>query len=206
MLKELPADEDEFLSRHGIPKLQAETVRRQMEAKINCPETTSIGRLFDGVSAILGIRETVSYEGQGAILLEAAASDSCQECYPYRVEDSGDQEADDLPRYVFDWRPMLEAILSELQEEKEGVQRLTAAKFMNTLVQMAAEMAGKISQDTGIRKVVLSGGSFQNLYVLERLTRRLKEKGLTAYTHSRVSCNDEGLSLGQLMIARRQLK
>jgi hydrogenase maturation protein HypF len=106
---------------------------------------------------------------------------------------------------------MLREILADIKEAlgPEGAltdeTRRAAARFMNTLVMMAAEMAGLISRDTGIRKVVLSGGSFQNMYVLERLVRQLREKGLEPFTHSRVSCNDEGLSLGQLMIARRQL-
>ena len=189
-----------------LPGIRADRIavtKRQLEAGVNCPVSTSIGRLFDGVSAILGIRETVSYEGQGAILLEAAAAD-CDEKYSYRIE-----KQDTL--YTFDYQPMLREILADIKEAHgpEGAltdeTRRAAARFMNTLVMMAAEMAGLISRDTGIRKVVLSGGSFQNMYILERLVRQLREKGLEPFTHSRVSCNDEGLSLGQLMIARRQL-
>ena len=188
----------------GIRAEQIAIMERQLEAGVNCPVSTSIGRLFDGVSALLGIRETVSYEGQGAILLEAAAAADCDENYSYRIE-----KQDTL--YTFDYQPMLAEILADLKEaySPEGAltddTRRAAARFMNTLVMMAAEMAGLISRDTGIRKVVLSGGSFQNMYVLERLVRQLRKKGLEPYTHSRVSCNDEGLSLGQLMIARRQL-
>ena len=188
----------------GIRAEQIAIMKRQLEAGVNCPVSTSIGRLFDGVSALLGIRETVSYEGQGAILLEAAAAADCDENYSYRIE-----KQDTL--YTFDYQPMLAEILADLKEaySPEGAltddTRRAAARFMNTLVMMAAEMAGLISRDTGIRKVVLSGGSFQNMYVLERLVRQLRKKGLEPYTHSRVSCNDEGLSLGQLMIARRQL-
>ena len=188
----------------GIRAEQIAIMKRQLEAGVNCPVSTSIGRLFDGMSALLGIRETVSYEGQGAILLEAAAAADCDENYSYRIE-----KQDTL--YTFDYQPMLAEILADLKEaySPEGAltddTRRAAARFMNTLVMMAAEMAGLISRDTGIRKVVLSGGSFQNMYVLERLVRQLRKKGLEPYTHSRVSCNDEGLSLGQLMIARRQL-
>ena len=75
-----------------------------------------------------------------------------------------------------------------------------AAKFMNTLIEMAAEQAAEAAEKTGIRQLVLSGGSFQNQYVMRRLPNRLRERGLEVYHHRRVSCNDEGLSLGQLMI------
>ena len=230
LMKELGTDR----TLPGVSTQQMELIFRQLEAGINSPVTTSIGRLFDGVSAIIGIRETVSYEGQGAILLEAAALPGCEECYSYYIEenDPEDQSLPDQPKYRFDYRPMLREILKELSETapvmsgqrkaeisedpavrdtKSGadstltaIQRRAAARFMNTLVHMAAEMAGRISRDTGIKKVVLSGGSFQNMYILERLVKRLRETGLEPYTHSRVSCNDEGLSLGQLMIAGRQ--
>ncbi|MBQ1423967.1 MAG: carbamoyltransferase HypF [Lachnospiraceae bacterium] len=230
LMKELGTDR----TLPGVSLQQLELIFRQLEAGINSPVTTSIGRLFDGVSAIIGIRETVSYEGQGAILLEAAALPGCEESYPYIIEENDlkDENAFDQPKYRFDWRPMLREILRELSEAAlpaivqadpgssddtpvtdtgssagltlSALQQRAAAKFMNTLVRMAAEMAGRISKDTGIGKVVLSGGSFQNMYILERLVRRLREEGLEPFTHSRVSCNDEGLSLGQLMIAGRQ--
>ena len=79
-----------------------------------------------------------------------------------------------------------------------------AAKFMNTLIEMAAEQAAEAAEETGIRQVVLSGGSFQNQYVMRRLPDRLRARGLKVYHHRRVSCNDEGLSLGQLMIGNEK--
>ena len=93
---------------------------------LNSPETTSIGRLFDGVSAMLKVKDNVSYEGQGAILLEAAAGDT-EEIYPYEIiKENG--------LHVFDYRPMIKEI-AKGEDEKA----VAAAKFMNTLVAMAAE-------------------------------------------------------------------
>ena len=190
----------------GVSPQQLAAVIRQLEAGVNSPPTSSIGRLFDGVSALLGIRETASYEGQGAILLEASADAHTEEHYPYRIEEERGRDS----LYVFDYRPMLREMLQERGQDSavRGTEEKArmAAKFMNTLVRMAAETAERISRDTGARRVVLSGGSFQNMYILERLAGRLKEGGLEVYTHSRVSCNDEGLSLGQLMIARHRLR
>ncbi len=73
--------------------------------------------------------------------------------------------------------------------------------FMNTMIEMAVQTADAVASETGIRKIVLSGGCFQNMYVMKRLPERLRGNGFEVYCHRRVSCNDEGLSLGQLMIA-----
>ena len=82
---------------------------------------------------------------------------------------------------------------------------MLAARFMNTLVEMAARMTARAAEASGIRRVVLSGGSFQNQYLMHRLPQRLRGQGLEVYHHRRVSCNDEGLSLGQLRIASGRL-
>ena len=172
-------------------------VRRQMESGINCPQSSSIGRLFDGVSALLGIRGTAGYEGQGAILLEAAADKDCTEELPWTITETGGL-------FEIDYRLMIRSLVEQSGEECNK-SRL-AAMFMNTLVSAAAEMAVRIRQRTGISKVVLSGGSFQNQYILQRLLERLPERGFKVYIHRHVSPNDEGLSLGQLMIAARRQK
>ncbi|MDO4810617.1 MAG: carbamoyltransferase HypF [Eubacteriales bacterium] len=162
---------------------------RMLLRGMNCPASTGMGRLFDGVCALLGLRSSVSYEGQGAVLLEAAATED-EGRYPVVIE--GD---------TFDWREMVKAIV---HEKVQGVETgVIAARFMNTLVEMAVEMSRRICGDKGLQHVVLSGGVFQNQYLLTRLPRRLREVGLTPYIHRRVSCNDEGLSLGQLVIAKK---
>ena len=163
-----------------------------LSSGINCPTSSGMGRLFDGVSALLGICTESSYEGQGAILLEAAAESGIERAYPFEI-------AEDGGIYVFDWRPMIREIARE-KERGVAVGEIAAA-FMNTLIAFAIEMTEKISDETGIKTVALSGGTFQNMYILERLDERLSGKGFDVLTHRRVSCNDEGLSLGQLMIA-----
>jgi len=173
-----------------------------MRLGVNVPMASSMGRLFDGVSAILGIRTDAGYEGQGAVLLEAEAAEGCSREYPVRLESvQAGGSAPDRPKYVFDWRPMIREICEDL---RAGVPKPEiAAGFMNTLCSMAAALALRISGETGLHNIVISGGSFQNLYVLNRLVPMLEAHGFSVYTHSRVSCNDEGLSLGQLMIGER---
>ena len=168
-------------------------LEKQLKAGLNCPRSSGMGRLFDGAAAILGTKELCNYEGQAAILLEAAAGESGEHFPVCFVPDENDTE---LLR--FDWRPMIRALAAERQAG--AAVPVLAAKFMNTLIEMAAEQAADAAEKTGIRQVVLSGGSFQNQYVMQRLPNRLHARGLEVYHHRRVSCNDEGLSLGQLMI------
>ena len=172
-----------------------ERIKAHLDSGINCPEATSMGRLFDGVSALLGIVTHASYEGQGAVLLEAAAQEDVLREYPYSAE-----KQDGI--YVFDWREMICAI--ERDKENGASRGEIAAAFMNTLISFAAFAAKRISEETGIKTVALSGGSFQNMYVLKRLEKRLSEEELCVLTHRRVSCNDEGISLGQVMIAQAE--
>ena len=173
---------------------EAERLKKQLTAGLNCPRSSGMGRLFDGVSAILGIKEVCNYEGQAAILLEAAAGESGEH---FPVCFVPDEKENSLLR--FDWRPMVRALVSERQNGTAIP--ILAAKFMNTLIEMAAEQAHFAAEATGLNRVVLSGGSFQNQYVMHHLPERLRAMGFEVFHHRRVSCNDEGLSLGQLMIA-----
>ena len=161
---------------------------------LNCPLSSGMGRLFDGVSAILGIRENCSYEGQGAVLLEAAAVED-EGVYPVSFEEEGGVAR-------FDWRGMIRRIV---KEQADGVDRcVIAARFMNTLVDMAVSQCLYARDMSGLGRVALSGGSFQNMYIMRRLPAALEKEGFTVCRHRRVSPNDEGLSLGQLMIAKAQ--
>lgn len=166
-----------------------------LEAGLNCPLSSGMGRLFDGVAAILGIKRRCSYEGQGAVLLEAAADkNSGEKIYPYAMTGSP---------LRFDWREMIRGIASDMHGEVDtGV---IAAGFMNTLIDMAVRQCAAAREASGIGSVVLSGGTFQNMYLMHRLPEALRAAGFKVYHHSRVSTNDEGISLGQLMIAQERL-
>lgn len=139
----------------------------------------------------MNIKSNVSYEGQAAIILENTANKNINSNYEYVLEDK-----DGL--LEFDWRCMIASIVEDI---KNGVSKdIIASKFMNTLICYANDAVNIISRKTGIRDIVLSGGVFQNIYLLTRLKDRLKSCGYNVYTHSRVSTNDEGISLGQLSI------
>jgi len=159
---------------------------------LNCPLSSGMGRLFDGVSAMLGVKTRCSYEGQGAILLEAAAA-ADDGLYPVAWE-----EENRLLR--FDWRGMIRAIDAD---QRNGIDcGVIAARFLNTLVDMGVRQCVRARERSGLERVVLSGGSFQNMILMHRLPAALTRAGFAVYHHRRVSANDEGISLGQLMVAR----
>ena len=175
---------------------EAAIISAQLGKKLNCPRSSGMGRLFDGVAALLGICTRCSYEGQGAVLLEAAAAENVCETYEYDMIKNGNL-------LVFDWQNMVKSIVGEMQN---GINlSILSARFLNTLIAMAVEVCLCAREETGLNEVCLSGGTFQNMYLIRRLPERLREQGFSVYHHIRVSPNDEGISLGQLMVARERL-
>jgi hydrogenase maturation protein HypF len=162
---------------------------RMLERQINSPQTTSVGRLFDAVAAILGVAEESRFEGEAAMRLELTAEGAAEStCYPFGAEDEGD------------WMPLLEAIRSD---QKNGVgASAMAARFHNTLAAWVVRIARRV----GVSRVVLSGGVFQNAYLADRTVTLLQEQGFSVATHSHVPPNDGGISLGQAVIAGRLLR
>ena len=167
-----------------------------LQNNLNCPRSSGMGRLFDGVSAMLGVKTRCSYEGQGAILLEAAAAADAGEL-PLDFTDE-----DGVLR--FDWRAMIRALA---EEQRRGTSPdVLSARFHNTLIRLAVQQCAYARERSGLDRVVLSGGSFQNMLLMHRLPQALRREGFAVYRHRRVSPNDEGLSLGQLMIARAAIE
>ena len=160
-------------------------VSQMVEKGINSPLTSSMGRLFDGVSAILGIRYAVNYHAQGAILLEEVSSASKEtRSYPFKIENG-----------EIDWRELVSAIVSDL---KRGVPVSDIGmKFHNTVVEMVLRSAEILREETGIDTVALSGGVFQNRILTEKCLRELPARGFKVLVHQVVPPNDGGLSLGQ---------
>jgi hydrogenase maturation protein HypF len=164
---------------------------RQMVAKgVQSPLTSSAGRLFDAVAALLGIRQRVRFEGQAAMELEFAVRPGIETHYAFELRSGKPM--------VIDWQPMIAQIIEEIARHEDiGVM---AAKFHNTL----AEMIVSVAREVGENRVALTGGCFQNRYLLERSIQRLIETGFRPYWHQRVPTNDGGIALGQAMAAVRQ--
>jgi len=175
---------------------QIEVVLRMMEENLNSPKTSSCGRLFDAVSALIGIRSHVSYEAQAAIELEMAIADDGDETgYPM------DLKLRDGIR-VIDTRRMFEQMLTDLGR---GLPVATISRrFHNALIAVFTSLAKSIRTESSLTRVCLSGGTFHNVYLLSGLQKQLSESGLEVFIQSQVPAGDGGLSLGQAMIAAHQ--
>lgn len=158
---------------------------------VNSPLTSSAGRLFDAVAAILGVRDAVDYEGQAAIELEQRADPAETAAYPAAIDDG-----DLLVIRVGD---LVRAVVADL---RGGVPPATvAARFHHGLADVTVAACRRLSAATGIGTVALSGGVFQNRLLLGRVTDGLERHGLRVLTHHRVPPNDGGISLGQIAVA-----
>lgn len=164
-----------------------------IERRINTPLSSSCGRLFDAVAALVGQRDTISYEGQAAIELEALAEQSGPAGeYPYAI--LSEQET-----MVVDFRLTIGAILRDI-EEGEAV-TVMARRFHDTLAAATVDGCAAIGRESGVERVALSGGVFQNKLLTERIHELLTRRGFKVFTHRLVPPNDGGLALGQAVIA-----
>ncbi|MFC4056122.1 carbamoyltransferase HypF [Actinomadura syzygii] len=158
---------------------------------VNAPLTSSAGRLFDAVSAILGVRDVARYEGQAAIELEQRVAPEERGAYPVTVRDENP--------LVIQGRDLVRGVVDDLLSGV-AVGRI-AARFHNGLARAVVVSAGVLRERTGLGAVALSGGVFQNLTLLERVVEGLEEDGFQVLVHSRVPSNDGGISLGQAVVA-----
>ena len=169
----------------GPGAVEHAVIRRMIESGINAPLSTSVGRLFDAVASITGIAKENRFEGQAAMLLERAiGSLVTEDCYPLGEKDGAG-----------DWAPLIEAVTADA--ERGTAVQLISARFHNALARWILDVARR----TGVRQVVLSGGVFQNSYLVERSVALLESNGFRVATHQRVPPNDGGIALGQAVMA-----
>jgi hydrogenase maturation protein HypF len=187
--QQIPAELECF---RGINEKQIALVDAMLARRIQTVETSSCGRLFDAVAALLGIASEVTFEGQAAIALEAAAERGIEQRYDF--ETGGDP-------IELDFRPVIAAIVKDLLSGRR-ISEISAC-FHNTLSAAIGEVCSRLR---GPNRVCLSGGSFQNLYLLGRTVVELRRRGFVVFLHAQVPANDGGLSLGQAMIANQRLR
>jgi hydrogenase maturation protein HypF len=159
-----------------------------LSGKINSPVTSSAGRLFDAVASILNLRQRVNFEGQAAMELEFLIGDvQTDESYKFELSNNGQNSS-----FIIDWEPVVHQILTE-KSNKISL-NLTSAKFHNGLTQAVLDIAERV----GEKKIVLSGGCFQNRYLLQKTVKSLEEKDFKVYFQKNIPPNDGGISLGQI--------
>ena len=190
---------DIFL-REGVASLNAfsqkekNNIKIMLEKGINSPITTSVGRIFDAVSSILDIRHVIQFEGQAAMELEFSLDEiKTDDVYSFSVEKCSCNKV----AHNVVGSQLIKEILNDI---KSGISKnLISAKFHNTLADIIVDFA----VISNCERVVLSGGCFQNKYLMEKSVKSLKEKGFLPYWHQRVPPNDGGISLGQIVAAMK---
>ncbi|MCI0477333.1 MAG: hypothetical protein L0Y55_13885, partial [Anaerolineales bacterium] len=196
-------ERDDLAPIRAFNRTERKTLAQMLSKNVNAPVTTSAGRLFDGIAALIGLHQHVSFEGQAAMAVEYLADVSVSEAYPLRVKDEVKSQKDEKTSsfilhpssFVLDWQPLLESVLADLSR---GTERgIIAARFHNALVQAIVAVAQRIGEPN----VSLSGGCFQNRLLTERAATRLTQAGFRVLLHRRVPPNDGCISLGQVAVA-----
>jgi hydrogenase maturation protein HypF len=159
---------------------------------LGSPPTSSVGRLFDAVAALLGIRDRVNYEGQAAVELEQRADPRERGTYPVRLDDGSP--------FTADGADLVAAVVADLRRAGADVPAI-AARFHNAVAGLVVAGARRVRESTGLTTVALSGGVFQNLLLLERAVAGLEAEGFGVLVHHRVPPNDGGISVGQAVVA-----
>jgi hydrogenase maturation protein HypF len=152
-----------------------------------------MGRLFDTVAALIGIRQQVNYEAQAAIELEAIIDPDETDHYSFDVDGN-----------IISLKGILESLISDIR--KCVAKPILAAKFHNAITNMVREVCMKIKDETGCSTVALSGGVWQNLFLLEKTANILEKNSFNVLFHQNVPSNDGGISLGQALIAATKIR
>lgn len=175
-----------------VPETKVRTLDALLRKRIQTIETSSCGRLFDAVASLVGLHQMVSFEGQAAMSLEAIASDA-DGSYEFAITGPAP--------FQVDMRSMVRQIVHDVEQGRPVFE--IATKFHNTLIAAAADLCARIRKETGLRRVCLSGGCFQNLRLLEGCVRALRPAGFEVFFQEKFPCNDGGIALGQAAIASR---
>jgi hydrogenase maturation protein HypF len=172
----------------SIDSSKLQLIKEMIIKKINSPLTSGAGRLFDAISAILGLCKVATFDSEAPMRLESVINCNIEDHYPFKFDKT------------VEFAETLLAIINDLP--LKNIPEISA-KFHNTVAQVNLEVSIRIRQETSINKVVLSGGVFQNKYLLRKSFHLLSEKGFDVFTNQVVPANDGGISLGQLIIASK---
>lgn len=173
-----------------VDKKRINMAKTALSKNINAPDSCSAGRLFDAVASITGVCYATTYHAEAPIRLENIIKEHNDEYYPIELSK------------VISWKSVIQAIAEDmLNNIDKGV---ISARFHNTVARIAYQAVIKIHNDTGINKVMLTGGTFQNQYLTKKLVDLIHKSGLKAYINNRIPCNDGGIALGQMSIAAKR--
>jgi hydrogenase maturation protein HypF len=177
---------------HRLDQRRWRVIRQMLARGVNSPLTSSAGRFFDAIAALIGLRDEVQYEAQAAVELEMLADETPVEGYPFCLHHDGRP-------MVVETKGIIRGVVDDLLRGAPAP--LIAGKFHTTLTEIILIVCCHIRELTSLRQVALSGGVFQNIRLLTMVVSRLKAHGFEVYTHSQVPPNDGGISLGQAAVA-----
>ncbi|MEO0127259.1 MAG: carbamoyltransferase HypF [candidate division WOR-3 bacterium] len=189
----------------NIHSNEIDVIIKMIEQNYNLAYTSSMGRLFDCISAMLGITQEITYEAEAAINLEYVAKKGIKDYYPYEISKislnylrQGNVTTSTCDNeFLIRIRPILEGILNDL---KRGIDKgLISAKFHNTVAQFSLDIVRRLRRIYGVNRVVLSGGVFQNRYLLNLMIRRMEDNDFKVFTHHKLPTNDGCISYGQVI-------
>lgn len=179
-------------------KVQVDLFDKIIEGRIHSPLSSGLGRLFDGVAALIGLRHAVNFEGQAAMELEALATGLTESPYPFELlRHSGHPS-------ILDVSATVRAVVADLASGQNKAK--IAASFHQMMIEAFAAMTEEIRKAMGLTRVALSGGCFQNKILLEGTIKKLRHSGFDVYHPRQVPANDGGVCLGQAVIAASMVK
>jgi hydrogenase maturation protein HypF len=193
----------EVMNFPGIASKQIQLVDTMLARRIQTVDTSSCGRLFDAVAAILGLASEVTFEGQAAIALETAATRATGQPCDLNLEHYNFDIAASDPM-VLDMRATIRGLVHDVTRGRPAAE--ISAKFHNSLAKAIVDTCCLIREIDGLDRVCLSGGTFQNLFLLERTIVQLRRRSFAVFLHAKVPANDGGIALGQAVIASELLR
>lgn len=185
-----------YLPKH-LQKKKHKIITEIIKKHINSPKASSIGRLFDAVSALLGFDDKITFQGEAAIYLENISCENDESFYKYNIclEEGS---------YIIDCKPLIKSVAIEVLD---GIDKeIIARRFHNTIIEFTTELCQILRKEYQLSSVVLSGGVFQNEILLTNIYEKLIKKGFKVYIHEQIPANDEGISIGQMVIGNEILK
>ncbi len=178
----------------SLDRTKVELLIQAIDRKINCPLSSSAGRLFDAVAAITDICPVSKFHAEAPMRLESALKGGITDSYPFDLDT------------IISFESTIKAIVEDILDGEDTGE--ISAKFHNTFINVIFATISQLRKETGLKKVVLSGGTFQNKYVLSRVEKILQKEKFEVYSQCKIPSNDGGIALGQLVIAakRREVK
>lgn len=182
---------------HSVDFKSIEVIKKAIGNGINCYKSSSMGRLFDCVAALIGLRYEITYDAQAAIELESKINESVSERYIFRLSKNEDE-------IILDYQPIILGVLNDIKAQV-SIDTIST-KFHNTIVRATTECLCRIRSKTGLNDVVLCGGVFENTYILESMIKSLSQIEFQVYYNMQIPTNDNGISFGQAVVASEILK